>query len=114
MEALGGVFALVVGAEQQLLLALVPVEVLLLPLHSCRGVRLIEGSHGPPLADAVSRPPVTPTIDLELVIENVPYGTECDKKFSIDYLHFCLRNLYIRTHIQFFLNYIHFPDRTFG
>ena len=65
MAALGGGVALVVGAEQHPLLALVPVEVLLLFLRSCRGVRGIVGGHGPALADrdvaAVPRPPVTPT-----------------------------------------------------
>ena len=67
MAALGGGVALVVGAEQQPLLALVPVEVLLLALRSCRGVRGVEGGHGPALRThglaggdvaAVPRPPL--------------------------------------------------------
>ena len=69
MAALGSGVALEVGAQQQNLLALVPVEVLLLPLRSCRGVRGdVDGGHGSPLADrdvaAVPRPPVTPHHEL--------------------------------------------------
>ena len=76
MAALCGGVALEVGAQQQPLLALVPVEVLLLPLRSCRSVRGVEGGHGPPLrthelADgdvaAVSRPPLTPTSFLLII-----------------------------------------------
>ena len=67
MAALGGGVALEVGAQQQPLLALVPVEVLLLPLRSCHGVRGVDGGHGSPLADrdvaAVPSPPVTPTMN---------------------------------------------------
>ena len=50
MADLGRGVALVVGAEQQPQLAIVvPVEVLLLPLRSCLGVRGVKGGHGPPL-----------------------------------------------------------------
>ena len=83
MADLGRGVALVVGAEQQPLLALVvPVEVLLLPLRSCRGVCGVEGGHGPPLrrhglADgdvaAVPRPPLTPTSFL-LIICTFDFG----------------------------------------
>ena len=76
MADLGGCVAPVVGAEQQSLLALVPVEVLLLPLRSCRGVRGVEGGHGPALRThglaggdvaAVPRPPLTPTSFLLII-----------------------------------------------